>query len=167
MDTITYRTKILPIGAHAKCTTIVARCPDIETFINDCMNTISILTVCHLVGALMACTLWLGNSAYLFLSVSFIQMLKALMPASVYLHGLVYGVEAGFNQKRFMAILVISGGVLLASFGEVQFRYVFRSDRTRSDATSFDSIPNTLYCIVVSLEHATSLRLYRRRVTAY
>ncbi len=28
------------------------------------------------IGALYSCTLWLGNAAYLFLSVSFIQMLK-------------------------------------------------------------------------------------------
>ena len=35
-------------------------------------------------GALFACTLWFGNAAYTYLSVSFIQMLKALMPAAVY-----------------------------------------------------------------------------------
>lgn len=32
------------------------------------------------IGALYALTLWLGNSAYLYLSVSFIQMLKVGMP---------------------------------------------------------------------------------------
>ena len=32
------------------------------------------------IGALYALTLWLGNSAYLYLSVSFIQMLKARTP---------------------------------------------------------------------------------------
>lgn len=72
----------------------------------------------------MAGTLWLGNTAYLYLSVSFIQMLKALMPASVYLHGLVYGVETGFAPRKFGAILVICGGVLLASLGEIEFRYM-------------------------------------------
>eukprot|EP00958_Prasinococcus_capsulatus_P016442 scaffold1811_cov411-Prasinococcus_capsulatus_cf.AAC.6 len=49
-------------------------------------------------------------------------MLKALMPASVYLHGLVYGVETGFAPRKFGAILVICGGVLLASLGEIEFR---------------------------------------------
>ena len=33
------------------------------------------------IGALYAASLWLSNSAYLHLSVSFIQMTKALMPA--------------------------------------------------------------------------------------
>ncbi|KAM1749699.1 hypothetical protein ACFX12_010529 [Malus domestica] len=33
------------------------------------------------IGALYSLSLWLSNSAYIFLSVSFIQMLKALMPS--------------------------------------------------------------------------------------
>ena len=36
------------------------------------------------IGALYAASLWLSNSAYLHLSVSFIQMTKALMPGLVY-----------------------------------------------------------------------------------
>lgn len=35
------------------------------------------------IGALYAASLWLSNSAYLHLSVSFIQMTKALMPGLV------------------------------------------------------------------------------------
>ena len=37
------------------------------------------------IGALYAASLWLSNSAYLHLSVSFIQMTKALMPGLVYM----------------------------------------------------------------------------------
>ena len=36
------------------------------------------------VGFLFAIVLWLGNSAYVYLSVAFIQMVKALMPCVVY-----------------------------------------------------------------------------------
>ncbi|CAN6547052.1 unnamed protein product [Malus baccata var. baccata] len=36
------------------------------------------------IGALYSLSLWLSNSAYIFLFVSFIQMLKALMPVAVY-----------------------------------------------------------------------------------
>lgn len=39
------------------------------------------------IGALYAASLWLSNSAYLHLSVSFIQMTKALMPGLVYCIG--------------------------------------------------------------------------------
>jgi hypothetical protein len=35
-------------------------------------------------GVLFSGTLWFSNAAYTYLSVSFIQMLKALMPAAVY-----------------------------------------------------------------------------------
>ena len=35
------------------------------------------------IGVAFALVLWLGNAAYLYLSVSFIQMIKALMPLSV------------------------------------------------------------------------------------
>lgn len=35
------------------------------------------------IGVAFALVLWLGNAAYLYLSVSFIQMIKALMPMAV------------------------------------------------------------------------------------
>ena len=70
------------------------------------------------VGALFAGTLWLGNAAYLHLSVSFIQMLKALMPAAVYGVGCVLGTEA-FSRKRALNMAVVTFGVAAASAGEV------------------------------------------------
>lgn len=45
------------------------------------------------IGALFAGTLWLGNAAYLYLSVSFIQMLKALMPVAVFIVGCGFKTE--------------------------------------------------------------------------
>ena len=42
------------------------------------------------IGALYALSLWFSNSAYIFLSVSFIQMLKALMPVAVYSIGVAF-----------------------------------------------------------------------------
>ena len=38
-------------------------------------------------------TLWLGNSVYMYLSVAFIQMLKALMPVAVFATGCLFGIE--------------------------------------------------------------------------
>lgn len=48
-------------------------------------------------GALFSGTLWFGNAAYTYLSVSFIQMLKALMPAAVFTCGLFW-VRPGCHQ---------------------------------------------------------------------
>jgi len=44
-------------------------------------------------GVLYAASLWLSNSAYLYLSVSFIQMTKSLMPGLVYASGVLLGTE--------------------------------------------------------------------------
>ena len=45
------------------------------------------------IGVLYAASLWLSNSAYLYLSVSFIQMTKSLMPGLVYASGILLGTE--------------------------------------------------------------------------
>ena len=70
------------------------------------------------VGALFAGTLWFGNAAYVTLSVSFIQMLKALMPAAVFGVGCALGTEA-FKWGTVANMAVVTGGVALASVGEV------------------------------------------------
>ena len=48
---------------------------------------------CTRAGVLYAASLWLSNSAYLYLSVSFIQMTKSLMPGLVYACGVALGTE--------------------------------------------------------------------------
>lgn len=72
------------------------------------------------VGALFAGTLWFGNAAYLHLSVSFIQMLKAFMPVLVYAVGLQLGTER-WQEALLTKLAVITAGVVFASFGEVNF----------------------------------------------
>ena len=72
------------------------------------------------VGALYALALWFGNWAYVYLQVSYVQMLKAFMPAIVFAIGIVIGTEK-FNWKLLLTLLWISFGILVASFGEVNF----------------------------------------------
>ena len=72
------------------------------------------------VAVLFAITLWAGNTAYLHLSVPFIQMLKASMPVAVFLSGCWLGTET-FQLKRLTAVSVITAGVAVASAGEVAF----------------------------------------------
>jgi hypothetical protein len=70
------------------------------------------------VGLLYAGSLWLSNSAYLYLSVSFIQMTKSLMPGLVYACGCMVGTE----QPQLSAALnmgLIAVGVLVCAMGEV------------------------------------------------
>lgn len=72
------------------------------------------------IGGLFALTLWMSNAAYLYLSVSFIQMLKALMPVSVFTVGCVFGMES-YNPKTLGNMVIITIGVVIASYGEINF----------------------------------------------
>jgi hypothetical protein len=70
------------------------------------------------ISGLFAVTLWLGNAAYLYLSVSFIQMLKALMPITVFSVGVLLGTEV-FSWPCAANMGGIGVGVAIASYGEL------------------------------------------------
>mmetsp|Transcript_12155 Transcript_12155/g.39980 ORF Transcript_12155/g.39980 Transcript_12155/m.39980 type:complete len:337 (+) Transcript_12155:83-1093(+) len=70
------------------------------------------------IGALYAASLWLSNSAYLHLSVSFIQMTKALMPGLVYCTGVYMGTEK-LTAVTSLNMIVIAIGVAIAAYGEL------------------------------------------------
>uniref|UniRef100_A0A5B6YXF0 Sugar phosphate transporter domain-containing protein n=2 Tax=Davidia involucrata TaxID=16924 RepID=A0A5B6YXF0_DAVIN len=72
------------------------------------------------IGALYSFSLWFSNSAYIYLSVSFIQMLKALMPVAVYSIGVVFKKET-FKSETMTNMLSISVGVAIAAYGEARF----------------------------------------------
>uniref|UniRef100_A0A5B6ZSZ8 Putative Nucleotide-sugar transporter family protein n=1 Tax=Davidia involucrata TaxID=16924 RepID=A0A5B6ZSZ8_DAVIN len=72
------------------------------------------------IGALYSLSLWLSNSAYIYLSVSFIQMLKALMPVAVYTIGILFKKES-FKSDTMANMLSISFGVAIAAYGEAKF----------------------------------------------
>lgn len=72
------------------------------------------------IGLLYSLSLWLSNSAYIYLSVSFIQMLKALMPVAVYSIGVLLKKES-FKGQTMSNMLSISFGVAIAAYGEAQF----------------------------------------------
>ena len=75
------------------------------------------------IGALYAASLWLSNSAYLHLSVSFIQMTKALMPGLVYVCGVAFGMEKLTRTTSFN-MFIIAIGVAIAAYGELDFIYI-------------------------------------------
>lgn len=72
------------------------------------------------IGLLYSLSLWLSNSAYIYLSVSFIQMLKALMPVAVYSIGVMLKKES-FKNDTFANMMSISFGVAVAAYGEAKF----------------------------------------------
>ncbi|KAL8135577.1 putative sugar phosphate/phosphate translocator At3g14410 [Apium graveolens] len=75
------------------------------------------------IGAMFAMTLWLGNTAYLYISVSFAQMLKAIMPVAVFILGVAAGLEV-MSSRMLLIMSVISFGVLVASYGEININWI-------------------------------------------
>ncbi|KAE8710482.1 putative sugar phosphate/phosphate translocator [Hibiscus syriacus] len=72
------------------------------------------------IGALYSLSLWLSNSAYIYLSVSFIQMLEALMPLAVYSIGVLFKKES-FKTDTMINMVSIAFGVAIAAYGEAKF----------------------------------------------
>ncbi|KAK4483665.1 hypothetical protein RD792_010866 [Penstemon davidsonii] len=75
------------------------------------------------IGAMFAMTLWLGNTAYLYISVAFAQMLKAIMPVAVFILGVFAGLEV-MSCRMLLIMSVISFGVLVASYGEMSINWI-------------------------------------------
>ncbi|KAK7203798.1 glucose-6-phosphate/phosphate and phosphoenolpyruvate/phosphate antiporter [Myxozyma melibiosi] len=65
-------------------------------------------------------SLVLSNQAYVYLNISFIQMLKATAPVAVFIVSYALGVES-FRVDVLVNIWIIVFGVFVASFGEINF----------------------------------------------
>ncbi|KAK9480499.1 triose-phosphate transporter family-domain-containing protein [Lipomyces japonicus] len=63
-----------------------------------------------------------NNQAYIYLNISFIQMLKATTPVAVFIISYFLGVET-FRWDTLVNIWIIVFGVFIASFGEVNFSF--------------------------------------------
>ncbi|KAJ3783424.1 TPT-domain-containing protein [Lentinula aff. detonsa] len=72
------------------------------------------------IGFLFSGSLILSNTAYLYLSVSYIQMLKAFNAVAVLLVSWTFRISEP-NRKLALIVLMISSGVAVASGGELKF----------------------------------------------
>ncbi|KAH6918035.1 triose-phosphate transporter family-domain-containing protein [Coprinopsis sp. MPI-PUGE-AT-0042] len=72
------------------------------------------------IGLLFSGSLILSNTAYLYLSVAYIQMLKAFTPVAILLISWTFRLQEP-NKKLAIIIAMISTGVALASHGELKF----------------------------------------------
>lgn len=75
------------------------------------------------ISAFFASSLWFGNTAYLYISVAFIQMLKALMPVATFLMAVICGTDKP-RCDLFLNMLLVSLGVVVSSYGEIHFNIV-------------------------------------------
>ncbi|KAI0346444.1 TPT-domain-containing protein [Trametopsis cervina] len=72
------------------------------------------------IGLLFSASLILSNTAYLYLSVAYIQMLKAFTPVAILLISWTFRLQEP-SKKLAVIIFMISAGVALASKGELRF----------------------------------------------
>ncbi|ORY35411.1 triose-phosphate transporter family-domain-containing protein [Naematelia encephala] len=72
------------------------------------------------IGALFSGSLILSNYAYLSLSVSFIQMLKAFNPVAILLISFAFKIQEP-NARLIAIVAMISTGCALAAYGELHF----------------------------------------------
>lgn len=72
------------------------------------------------IGIFFSLSLICGNVTYLYLSVAFIQMLKATTPVATLISGWILGLSAP-NLKQFLNVSAIVVGVIIASMGEIHF----------------------------------------------
>ncbi|KAF7590123.1 hypothetical protein BBP40_003236 [Aspergillus hancockii] len=75
------------------------------------------------IGLFFSLSLICGNVTYLYLSVAFIQMLKATTPVAVLFATWGMGM-APVNYKVLMNVSIIVVGVVIASFGEIKFVFI-------------------------------------------
>ena len=75
------------------------------------------------IGAAFSGSLMCGNLTYLYLSVAFIQMLKATTPVAVLIFGWVFQVDK-FEMKKLFNISFIVLGIVIASIGEIKFVFI-------------------------------------------
>lgn len=72
------------------------------------------------IGIFFSMSLICGNLTYLYLSVAFIQMLKATTPVAVLISSWAVGVSKP-NLRQFLNVSAIVVGVIIASIGEIHF----------------------------------------------
>lgn len=75
------------------------------------------------ISAFFASSLWFGNTAYLHISVAFIQMLKALMPVATLLMAVLCGTDK-LRWDVFLNMVLVSVGVVISSYGEIHFNVI-------------------------------------------
>ncbi|KAI1820403.1 triose-phosphate transporter family-domain-containing protein [Xylaria intraflava] len=84
------------------------------------MNTNTYIKAIVPIGVMFSLSLIFGNFAYLYLSVSFIQMLKATNAVATLLATWAFGMAAP-NLNKLLNVSAIVIGVAIASFGELKF----------------------------------------------
>ncbi|KAG6037415.1 hypothetical protein E4U41_005152 [Claviceps citrina] len=125
LDTLNFRYPVILTTYHLTFATVVTQLMARFTSLLDGRKTVKMTGRVYLravvpIGLFFSLSLICGNLTYLYLSVAFIQMLKATTPVAVLLAGWTLGVSQP-NLKQFLNVSAIVVGVIVASIGELNF----------------------------------------------
>ncbi|KAH7320118.1 triose-phosphate transporter family-domain-containing protein [Stachybotrys elegans] len=125
LDTLKFPYPVILTTYHLTFATVVTQLMARFTTILDGRKKVKMTGRVYLravvpIGVFFSLSLICGNVTYLYLSVAFIQMLKATTPVAVLLSSWALGVSKP-NLKQFLNVSAIVVGVIIASFGEIHF----------------------------------------------
>ncbi|KAL0940784.1 DUF250 domain membrane protein [Colletotrichum truncatum] len=128
LDTLKFRYPVILTTYHLTFATIMTQILARWTHVLDGRKSVKMTGRVYVraivpIGAFFSLSLICGNLTYLYLSVAFIQMLKATTPVAVLLSGWALGVSQP-NLKVFLNVSVIVVGVIIASVGEIKFVWI-------------------------------------------
>lgn len=120
------------------------------------------------IGFFFSLSLICGNQAYLYLSVAFIQMLKATMPVAVLITSWVLLV-APINLKQLGNVSFIVIGVIIASIGEIKFDltgFMWQAGGISFEATRLVMVQRLLSSAEYKMDPLTSLVSFKTEMYA-
>ncbi|TDZ23090.1 putative sugar phosphate/phosphate translocator [Colletotrichum orbiculare MAFF 240422] len=128
LDTLNFRYPVILTTYHLTFATIMTQILARWTNVLDGRKSVKMTGRVYVraivpIGVFFSLSLICGNLTYLYLSVAFIQMLKATTPVAVLLSGWALGVSQP-NLKVFLNVSIIVVGVIIASMGEIKFVWI-------------------------------------------
>jgi hypothetical protein len=125
LDDLNFRYPVILTTYHLVFATVMTQMLARWTTLLDGRKTVKMTGQIYLraivpIGLFFSLSLICGNVTYLYLSVAFIQMLKATTPVAVLLCSWALGI-AQPSLRIFLNVSIIVIGVIIASAGEIQF----------------------------------------------
>lgn len=164
LDTMGFRFPIVLTTWHMAFATFMTQLLSRTTTLIDGRKTVKMTGKVYLrailpIGFFFSLSLICGNQAYLYLSVAFIQMLKATMPVAVLITSWVL-VVAPINFKQLGNVSFIVIGVIIASIGEIKFDltgFMWQAGGISFEATRLVMVQRLLSSSEYKMDPLTSL----------
>merc|ERR1711977_481161 len=164
LSTLGFKYPILLTSWHLIFATIMTQIMARTTTLLDGRKTVKMTGRVYLrailpIGFFFSLSLICGNKAYLYLSVAFIQMLKACMPVAVLLATWIMRVDTP-SLKTLGNVSFIVIGVVIAPYGEIEFNltgFIYQAGGITFEATRLVLVQRLLSSAEYKMDPLVSL----------